>query len=226
MWIVVFVSCTVELSGSVTDLDGAAVGGARLQAPGCEAVSNAAGAFRVRCERALHRFAVTHPTYAGATLEIDATGLLAPEASRASLRAWPSEPGLYLEPSYAAVPSPGLVRTATPTEQRFCVPAEAVLPVAPAGTALFDVHDVEWRLYRLDEDGCALRLSTRDGGTYWSPTATQVEVTPTPLADGHLRVPLPAEPGRYAAAPWMAGFFVPRSVSPDVWEAWAFEVGA
>lgn len=224
MWTFLLAGCAVELTGSVTDLAGAPVEGARVQAEGCEAVSAADGSFRVRCERALHRFAVSHPAYAGASMEIDATGLLSPEPESVMLRAWPTEPGLYIEPDYRPVPAPGLARTATAEEQRYCLPAGAEVGTAPAGTALFDVHEVEWRLYRLDEEGCALRLHTRDGGTYWSPTATRVELAPVELATGHFRVPLPAEAGRYVAVPWMEGFFVPRAGSTELWEAWAFAI--
>lgn len=224
MWTFFLAGCAVELTGSVTDLAGVPVEGARVQAAGCEAVSAPDGTFRLHCPRALHRFAVSHPAYAGASMEIDATGLLSPEPETVMLRAWPTEPGLYIEPNYRPVPAPGLTRTATANEQRFCLPEGAEVGSAPAGTALFDVHEVEWRLYRLDAEGCAMRLATRDGGTFWSPTATRVEVAPVELAAGHFRVPLPAEPGQYVAVPWMDGFFVPRAGSPELWEAWAFAV--
>jgi hypothetical protein len=224
MWIFLLAGCTVELAGSVVDLTGAPVGGATLASPGCEAVTEADGSFRVRCERGVHAFAVKHPAFAGTLLRVDASGLMAPAPSQATLRAWPAAAGLYLEPEFDPLPSPGLERTLAAAQQRFCLPAGTSLPTATAGGTLFDVHDVEWRLYRLDAEDCALRLDSKDGGTFWSPTADVVSVEPQPLAAGHFRVSVPAEPGRYAAAPWTEGFLVPRTVTPDVWEAWAFEV--
>lgn len=224
MWTLLLAGCTVELTGNVSDFGGAAVGGARLSAPECEAVSAADGSFRVRCDRAVHRFAVSHPAYAGATLEIDATGTFSPEPETIMLRAWPSAPGLYLEPDYRPVPSPGLARTTTDKEQRFCVPEGAEFGSAAAGSAMFDVHEVDWRVYRLDAEGCAMRLTNKAGGSVWSPTATRVDTAPSELAPGHFRVPVPEEPGRYVAVPWMEGFFVPRAGEAELWEAWTFEI--
>jgi hypothetical protein len=218
------VACDVELTGSVTDERGAPVGGAVLAAERCNAVTDDAGAFRVRCERGDHHFLVSHPTYAGAALSIGATGLFSPPPAAAVLRAWPAGAGLYLEPDYAPLPTPGLVRTREGNEQRFCIPADVALPQARPGASLFDVHDTEWRLYRLDEAGCALRLTSADGGTFWSPTASRVEIAPDLIAEGHYRVRLPEAPGRYVAAPWLDGFFVPRPDAPETWEAWALEI--
>lgn len=217
-------ACEVEVSGRVVDPVGIGVGGAGLDGATCTAVTEADGSFRTRCPRGLHHFVVRHPAYAASTLTIDATGLLSPQPETATLRAWPTTPGLYVQPELTPLVSTPLARTVSTTEQRFCLPAGTALPALAADPSFFDVHDSDWRLLTLDTDGCAFVLKTRDGGRYWSPTATQVEAPTTEIAPGfrHVKPELPA--GRYAVVTWYDGFLVPADAKADTWEAWAFEV--
>ena len=223
MVLYLFIACEVELAGVVHDEDGAPVGGAVLDAEVCDAVSAADGTFRVRCPRGLHHFLVTHPTHAATALDVDATELFAPPPSEATLRAWPTVPGLYAEPGLERLGPTPLVRTVAAAEQRFCLPEGTALPALVPPAAMLDVHSFDWRLYPLDTAGCALILHTTDG-RYWQPNATGVDVPHTELAPGYRHVRPELAAGRYVAVSWHDGFLVPLDPKADTWEAWAFEV--
>lgn len=224
MLLTLLAACDVELRGHVSDPDGVGVGGATLHAEACDAVTDAQGDFRTRCPRGVHHFLVEHPAYAASTLRVDATAFFSPEPGRASLRPWPTEPGVYLQPELLPLPATPLVRVVQGDEQRFCLDPAAALPTTGVNPGLFDVHSFDWRLYRLDTAGCALILRTRDGGRYWSPTATVEEAPSTELAPGFRHVHPKLGPGRYVIAAWYDGFLVPVDPKADTWEAWGFEV--
>lgn len=223
------IGCEVEVCGRLLDPDGKPVAGARVEATAgaCAAVTDAAGDFRARCRRADYHFLLSHPMHAAGTLHIDASGALAPPPVSMTLAPWPDAPGLYIEPQYTPLPSVGLVRSVGPTEERFCLPDGVVLPLASAAVQLFDVHAVDWRVYAVDAEGCALRLVVEGGGRFWSPRVQRVEpVSVTELAPGRSRAALALDPGRYVVAPWYDGFLVPEDPKADTWAAWAFEVSA
>lgn len=223
------IGCEVEVSGRLLDPDGTPVAGAHVEATAgsCAAVTDAQGQFRARCPRAEYDFVVSHPSHAAGTLRIDASGAFSPPPASTTLAPWPDAPGLYIEPQYTPLASVGLVRAASATEERFCLPAGVVLPAASAAVQLFDVHAVDWRAYAVDAEGCALRLVVEGGGRFWSPRAERVEpVSVTELAPGRSRAAFSLVPGRYVVAPWYEGFLVPEDPKADTWAAWAFEVPA
>lgn len=218
--------CSVEVRGQVVEPSGAPVAGAVLDAEGaCGAVSAADGTFRARCRRADYHFLVTHPTHAAGTLHVDASGALPPEPATATLTPWPDTPGVYVEPAYTRLPDVGLVRKADKTETRFCVPDGASFAEVGAGASLFDVHAADWRVYPLDAEGCALRLTQPAGSRFWSPTGAPVSAGQAEeVAPGRFRTRLTLPAGRYVLVPWLDGFFVPDDVDKDTWFAAGFTV--
>lgn len=222
--------CDVQLSGTVTNPAGQPVAGAELVSGDCRAVTDATGAFLTRCARGTYRFDVTHPTHAPGVLSTDAGGALSPPPGAVTLVPWPTEPGLYLEPGLEPLARVALVRTAAPDEQKFCVattggeapPADAA--AEPLSLSLFEVRAVDWRLFALDDEGCALRLRRPPGTTWWQPSGERLaEASRTSLAPGRDRVTLSLPPGRYVAAAWYDGFLVPDDVAADSYLAWGVE---
>ncbi len=194
-------------------MGGGPVAGAVLSSPGCEAVTDAAGRFRVACDKGTRTFRVSHPDH------LDRTWLVRPEGGlgdqdvgAVEIAAIPLGEGLWLagDGTLARLPAGPLVRAATATEQRWCMDAAQGEPtVVPTGAVrLLDNHSVDWRLYALDADGCAYRME-RTGGEHWTYTAERVPVGPgTPRGPGREWVELELSPGDYAIVEWYDGFLV------------------
>ncbi len=226
MLIVVMLGCEVEVTGLVSEASGTPIAGAQLTGADCAAVSAHDGTFRTRCARGLHHFVLSHPAHAAGHLSVDATGALAPAAAAVTLVPWPTVVGLYLEPDLVLIPTSPLLRTVTATEQRFCLGPDTPLPTTTPDPSIFDVHGSDWRLHALDTEGCAIRLTTKDGGRFWSPVGNAIVVPIAELSPGHQHLRPVLGPGRYAFVTWVDGFLVPLDPTADSWEAYAFEIVA
>jgi hypothetical protein len=217
-------ACEVEISGRVVGAASAPVAGASLRADGCEAVTAADGLFRTRCRREVYRFDVSHPTHATAVLTIDATGARSPSAVEVALQPWPEAVGLYLAAGFVPLPEAPLKRRVEPGRQRFCLdtPGGAPAAASPGGsTELFEVEGYQWRVYRLDTEGCALAMVQAAGSAWWSPEGERVGgLSRTELATGRARVVVPAGGADLIALAWYDGFLVPHDVASDTWLAW------
>ena len=97
-------------------------------------------------------------------------------------------------------------------------PAGGAPLVVPAGPVrLLDIHAVDWRVYRLDADGCAYRM-TPGGGSHWTWAADRLEVGPTTeRGPGRGWVTLDLPPGEYAIVEWYAGFLVRAPSGAERW---------
>jgi len=189
------------------------VPGAVLRSPGCEAVTDAAGRFTVDCPKGTRTFQVTHPDH------LDRTWLVTPPGSfgdqdvgSAELVAVPLGGGLYVagDGTLDLLRDAPLLRAATATEQRWCMDGTQGDPVdVPTGKLrLLDNHAVDWRLYTLDAEGCAYRM-TRANSEVWTFAAERVPVGEgTPRGPGRSWIDLDLEPGDYAIVEWYEGFLV------------------
>lgn len=219
--ILVLVACDVEIAGVVSTPAGAPVAGAELSDGACRAVSGPDGKFLTRCARDTYAFVVNHPTHAAGEARVDASGAMAPPPLAVTLTPWPEAPGLYLEPSLRPLAPVVVQRTIANDQQRFCVDV-AHVPETSGPVSIFDVHAVDWRVYALDADGCALLLARAPGTSWWQPGGTRVaEKGRETLAAGRDRVRFELEPGRYVALAWYDGFLVPASAADDTWLGWA-----
>ena len=204
---------SVTLVGEVRSDVGAPVAGAVLSSPGCEAVSGADGRFRVACEHGTRTFTVSHPDHLSATWPVEPAGRIGEQdLGGVRLATIPLDAGLWLasDAGLLALPAAAFLHTAGAEEQRWCIDGAATDPVPVAGRAvrLLDNHAYDWRLYRMDTDGCAYRMR-RTGGEAWSFVADRVEV-PAALERGPGRgwLELSLEPGDYALLEWYDGFLV------------------
>lgn len=235
--ILLALACAVEITGSVTEAaalpSNSAPGssaaakpivGATLHADGCDAVTDAHGAFRTRCPRARYSFLVSHPDYLDRAVDIDATGMSAPPFLT-TLTGYPTAPGLYVAAGtdftpLARAPLVHTVVTGDSPEEKWCaeVPAVTTPTVVSAGSVrLLDVHDRDWRVYRLDAGGCAYRMTPGEA-SFWKFAAERVEESGrTPVSPGRdwVRLDLPA--GDYAIVEWYDGFLVPEGNGVAGW---------
>lgn len=204
------VACGRMLQGEIRDPAGAPVAGARLTAPGCEAVSAADGRWRCRCPRAPQRFVVSRPGFETAELREGGPLVLLP---------YPQEPGFYhRDGAWSPLPEVALRRSEEAREIRWCSPESGPSLRGP----VLDVHAVEWRAFRLDEEGCAWRL--RQGtGSYWSGAGLALpEPLRSAVSPGTDRIEWQLEPGSYAIVEWLDGAPAPRA--PGEGRAWLFVV--
>lgn len=201
------------LVGKVHAIDGGPVAGATLTSPGCVAVTDHDGRFRVGCEAGTRSFVVTHPEHLDRTWLVSAEGYGETDVGTAELARIPTGGGIWLAGDGAITPLPQapLVRTSAKDDQRWCFDGTQGDPVA-VGThvRLLDNHVVDWRLYKVDADGCPWRM-TRSGAEHWTFTAERVPVEAiTKYAEGRNWVDLDLEAGDYAIVEWYEGFLVPE----------------
>lgn len=224
--------CRPEVVGSVRSEAGP-IAGAVLRAQGeppCEAVTGPDGAFHARCPAGDRTFEVTHPDHRGRELRLELPSMGTLRVPPVELARVPTEAGLYLDlgQRFEALTLAPFYRAGSDAEGwRWCVHGDEAEPhAAPPGVVtVLDQLGADWRLFRLDPDGCAYRLTPTASG-YWSWAATPLEVTRAagPAAGRDLaRVELSA--GDYVLAEWFAGALVPEAQG-DRWRAWWIRVEA
>lgn len=200
------------LTGQVHAVGGGNVPGATLTSPGCAAVTDHDGRFRVRCEPGTRSFVVSHPEHLDRTWLVSAEDYGDNDVGTVELARIPTGGGLWLAGDGAMTPLPlaPLVRTSGQNEQQWCFDGRQGDPVSvPTHVRLLDNHIVDWRLYKVDTDGCPWRMA-RSGADHWTFTAERVPVEAlTPYAEGRTWVDLDLEPGDYAIVEWYEGFLVP-----------------
>ena len=230
MILLALMGCETTLAGAVVDVAGAPLAGASVDAgEACRAVTDAGGRFRVRCERGAYTFRVTHPDCIDGSWPITAEERGDVAVGSFSLARIPTADGLHLlNQGHFSPIAPAPLRRAEDAdrEQRWCLDPAAGAPTeVPAGDVrVLDNHTADWRLYRLDADGCAYRLR-RGGGEHWSFTADRVLPTATtPVSEGRAWVDLALSPGDYVLAEWYEGFLV--RADAETWQAsWLRTVG-
>ncbi len=236
-------ACAVDLKGTVSaapDAGGKPLVGASLHADGCHAVTDALGAFRTRCPRGKYSFMVTHPDYLDRAVDVDASGVTV-QPVVTTLAGYPAAPGLYIVSgtafaALARAPLLHTVVTGAAPEEKWCAAPEAATvepgsaggatsaappdaaTVVPAGAIrLLEVHDREWRVYRLDAEGCAYRMTPGEA-SFWKFSADRVEEGQrTPISPGKEWVRLDLPEGEYAIVEWYDGFFVPEADGAAGW---------
>lgn len=213
------VGCAHPLEGRVVDAAGAPVVGARVVGGNCEAVSGVDGAFTTPCELRPTSVEVTHPGYLTASVAVG------DDAVSARLTALPTAPGVYLQGADAFVVPVSAPLTRTGSDAAgwsWCVASGgAAAPAVSGPVRMLDVHDVDWRLFPVDADGCVYRLKPTSGG-WWTSPSTAVAVTKaSELAAGRTWLTADLKPGDYALVEWYGGAPVPDG---DTFRARRFRV--
>lgn len=208
------VACQPEIVGSVADGADAPVVGATLAAAAggpCVAVTGPDGRFHARCDREAQDFTLSHPDHLPRAVAVDLPARGTVDLGVLRLAPLPARPGLHrpVGEAWEALPAAPLVRRGSDAEGwRWCVEAGEP-PTVPAGEVeLVDVHAADWKLFRVDAEGCIYRMTPTVSG-YWHAEGASIPVTlGTPLAPGRDRVSVTLEPGDYVFADWFASGFV------------------
>lgn len=217
--------CSTTVVGTVVDKAGKPVAGATVHADGqppCDAVTDAEGRFKARCPAGERSFTVSHP---GAlprseARTVEGTGEVA--LAPFQLSTIPLDPGVFVLLGQAYVPlPPGPLRRLGDEKSgwRWCFDTRKGAPLdVPAGDlSLLDNHVADWRVLKLDAEGCAYRLSP-GSGDYWTDTVERVEVVrEAPLAEGRDRLKLTLAAGDYAVVDWFATGLVPAGPPEGDW---------
>lgn len=209
----VLAGCSTVATGEVRDATGAPVAGAVVHAdgtPGCDAVTDAEGRWRTHCPAGDYTFTVSHPAHLSATVPATVAGPDAPV--KLVVHAIPTEGGVHLLAGDRFVtPGPApLTRQGSESDGwRWCVTGEPDARVPAGVIRALDNHVAEWRLFRVDTEGCAYRLA-RSAGDYWEYEADSPPIARlAPLAEGRDWLEIELTPGRYVVADWLADGFVP-----------------
>jgi hypothetical protein len=215
------VGCAQRLEGLVVDAAGAAVVGAHVVGGGCDAVTGPDGRFSVECESGPTDFMITHPAYLAATVPWAAGEL------KGSLTALPTDPGVYVVSGagFVAPSDSPLTRSGDDlTGWKFCFAGkDSEAPTFASPLRMLDNHEVDWRLFAVDTEGCAYQLQ-HGNGEWWTSPSKGIPVTrESELAPGRdwLTVDLPV--GDYAIVDWYAGSPVPDGAG---WRARRLRVSA
>jgi hypothetical protein len=191
-------------------------------------VTAADGSFRTRCAPGARTFAVSHPDYLPGSWQLADIGRGTVAVGSFTLTRVPTGAGMWALSGDSFLPLTGaaLTRTAEPDAQRWCVPADqSPVTVAAGAVRLLDAHGGPWRVYALDGERCAYRL-TRGGAEHWAYSATRMEDgTRTPISEGRDWVVLELPPGDYAIVDWYEGFLVREDAAADTWRAAYLRVG-
>lgn len=217
--------CSTTVVGSVVDEAGRPVAGATVHADGappCDAVTDAEGRFRARCPAGEHPFTVSHPGALPLTEARVIEGRGEVSTAPFTLSTIPLDPGVFvlLGGRYVPLPPGPLRRTGDDKAGfRWCFDPQKGAPLeVPAGElSLLDNHVADWRVFKLDAEGCAYRLAP-GSGDYWSDTVEKVEVSrEAPLAEGRDRLTLTLAAGDYAVVDWFATGLVPVGPPDGDW---------
>lgn len=179
----------------------------------CDAVTDSTGAFRTRCASGARTVRVTHPGHLEQIVSWEVSGPGEAQVASVALVAIPTAPGLHLsgEAGFTEVaPGPFVRLGSATTGWRWCMDKSLGSPmVVAAGTLRFlDNHDRDWRIYRLDTDACAFRLTATHGG-FFEGSGDRVDVQRiSPFAPGRDWVEATLPAGDYALADWFASGFV------------------
>lgn len=224
--------CQSTLSGQVVDGALQPVAGAVLEAPGCRAVTDAAGRYKARCAPGGYRFAVRHPAHLEAELEVR-TGRGSAQLPTLQLAAVPTEGGLYAQVTggFAAIPPGTLVRTDEPGAMRYCAQGE---PTPVASARWLDVHSADLRIFAVDPEGCFYRMKELRPGV-WGGEGREVKpeaVEPGSGTEGGTEggpgtrrwIRHGLAPGRYAVIATLDGIFVTEDAGDRRYYGWYVEI--
>lgn len=210
--------CGAGITGEVTDIAGQPLEGATVTAVAgerCQGTVKATGAVKLRCDKVEHTMIVAMAGYISEEIQVDATAGTA-DFGTIQLIKVPASDGLFLfdGSDYASMEPGGvLVRhlEGNPrrvTGQRFCVDTEqSTVNRVDAGTVKwFDNRAPDWRAWKLDEEGCALRRTRQDDrmrDTWSEKVRYETEV----VGERREVLTMELEPGGYFIADWENGDF-------------------
>ena len=228
-----FIGCGPDtITGRVVDSDGRALANVQvtaLGAPNCMTTTNAEGRYSLNCldtssEKDCGNSTEDCPqTLLDFKLQGHFPGSTQPvvgENTSTTMHAMPVEAGLYLKRgnSTDAMVRGALTRALKLTDEggksrTYCVARELGTSNRVNGTtmSIFSNQTTTWRVFRLDQAGCAYRDARNPQGKWNVEYRDNPAVTVDAINDGQAWSEIEVEPGEYFLADW-EGFFVPTEV--------------
>lgn len=195
----------------MVNTDGDPIEGAvvTLSDTSCDDKTDALGAYRVACRPDHHTVIVSAEDYFPGHHTVDGRERVPHLQDPIALIATPPSDGLWFAHGAGwQTPTPGfLSRTADSQTKLYClVVDESPANLLSAGPVrILDQQASPWRLFRLDDAGCAQHFAWRAGA--WRVEQSNEPETPaTPLGSGQLHT-VALEPGEYFVADWSSDRF-------------------
>lgn len=215
------VGCSnMAIEGTVVDVTGAAIPGVNISAvgdPTCATKTDETGHWELVCNPAVYDLTIGASGYLSENIEqYEATERQRYDVGRKILIKIPTEKGLlkFDGQSYTAMEPGHVVKLAggkgTTAFKHYCVDPKADLAVNTFGVgthALFDNQSDGWKPFKLDEEGCAYRMSPTTDTRWGIDYAEKAEFETKQVENGKEIVLLSLEAGRYFIADWDQGFF-------------------
>ncbi len=217
---VALVGCgKMTLDGVVVDHAGDPVADATVTAIGtpCQTHSDATGAFSLECPPGVYDLSISQVGYVTINFPepYEASERKPYDLGRQVLVKVPEEKGLLLfaddtfsalEPGYVERNSGGF---GSGQYRHYCLDrGDSAVNTLSAGVHTFYDHASEgWRAFRLDEAGCAYKMSPNSSSSWGIDYNEKAEVETEQLEKDLSRVKVTFEPGEYFIAIWDQGFF-------------------
>lgn len=211
----------ITITGQVTDVTGAPLEGGMISvlASGtrCQTTADAEGRFSLGCtEGEQFDVAITQTGYVSKSIPIDGTQGTTFDLGAQALIKIPESDGLFvLQEGNYTPPERGLLLRNTKgpkgasTHMAYCLDVANSKPnvYEPGQLAMYAKRTDEWRVWKLDDEGCAYRKERLD--TRWKQTyGEKAEVKREEVQSEQELVTVTLEPGaNYVIADWHAGFF-------------------
>ncbi len=220
----VLVGCgTTTLDGVVVDHAGDPVPDATITAVGTQfqGVSDATGAFSVQVAPGSYDLTISQVGYVTINFPepYEATERKPYDLGQQVLVKVPDEKGLLLfaDSSFSAL-EPGFLERKSGgfgdgQYRHYCIDREgsAVNALSADTHTFFDHESVGWRAFRLDDDGCAYKMSPNSKSSWGIDYNEKAEVKTEQLEQGLERALVTLEVGEYFIADWDQGFFTKKS---------------
>ncbi len=209
----------MAIDGAVTDVAGEPIEGAMVSAVGlaqCQDSTDASGTFSLVCQPAIYELHIGKHGYIPEVLEdFDASERKRYDIGKRALIKIPSTQGLTRFKGNAYVQmEKGLLerrsRSGGGGFRHYCLQDDTPVNRVAAGMQpFFDYESGGWKAFRLDDEGCAYRMSPDPArrGKWKVDYAERPEVETRQLEFGKEIVLMKLAPGRYFIADWNQGFF-------------------
>jgi hypothetical protein len=225
----------MAFEGRVVDAALQGVPGARvtLGTPECETLTDATGAFSVPCAPGSYAVSITKDGYLEDALALDAPELKVYDAGTRRLVRVPDEKGFlaFDRSAYRAMKPGRLERrtggTTLDTWRAYCLAPQRseANRLAPGVYPFLDHDSPGWRAFRLDDEGCAYRMSPTSQGQWGVDYAVAPKYDVKNAAPDTDIVTLHLEAGSYFVADWSSGFFTAAVDDPQHYAGWWIDVG-
>ncbi|MCB9762344.1 MAG: carboxypeptidase regulatory-like domain-containing protein [Alphaproteobacteria bacterium] len=210
----------MAIDGEVTDHTGAPLPNVMVTAVGtqCQTLTDESGRFELVCLPGIYNITIGLNGYISDEIEaFEAPARERYDLGKRVLIRIPDEKGLLLfdGQEYRKMQPGKLIRrmggTGLDAYKHYCLPDEdnPVNTLPPAVHGFFDNQSDGWRPFRIDDTGCAYKMSPKSRTQWGVDYSEKPEYQERVVEQGKKIVLMELPPGRYFIADWDKGFFTP-----------------